>query len=170
MNRYHIIGFERLSPRSISFRSLTDYEAVHLQPGRALNSIVLSLRSYPPSAFILPLAASAMSSTSQVPATMPSSSNFQLIINTALKAYEKKTKRDLLADPLMSQLQTCDSSTSILAILQGQVDDLDQAQKSDERLTKWLSPTVNVLLTFSATIGGGVSLVRIKCYSCRTTI
>ena len=115
MNRYHIIGFERLSPRSISFRSLTDYEAVHLQPGRALNSIVLSLRSYPPSASILPLAASAMSSTSQVPATMPSSSNFQLIINTALKAYEKKTKRDLLADPLMSQLQTCDSSTSILA-------------------------------------------------------
>ena len=101
---------------------------------------------------------------------MPSSSNFQLIINTALKAYEKKTKRDLLADPLMSQLQTCDSSTSILAILQSQADDLDQARKSDERLTKWLSPTVNVLLTFSATIGGGVSLVRIKCYSCRTTI
>ena len=143
MNRYHIIGFERLSPRSISFRSLTDYEAVHLQPGRALNSIVLSLRSYPPSASILPLAASAMSSTSQVPATMPSSSNFQLIINTALKAYEKKTKRDLLADPLMSQLQTCDSSTSILAILQSQVEDIDQAQKSDERLTKWLSPTVD---------------------------
>ena len=143
MNRYHIIGFERLSPRSISFRSLTDYEAVHLQPGRALNSIVLSLRSYPPSASILPLAASAMSSTSQIPATMPSSSNFQLIINTALKAYEKKTKRDLLADPLMSQLQTCDSSTSILAILQSQVEDIDQAQKSDERLTKWLSPTVD---------------------------
>ena len=170
MGHYHIIRFERLSLRPIFFHSPTDYEAVHLRPGRALNSIVLPSRSYPPLASILPLAASAMSSTSQVPATMPSSSNFQLIINTALKAYEKKTKRDLLAHPLMSQLQTCDSSTSILAILQSQVDDLDQARKSDERLTKWLSPTVNVLLTFSATIGGGVSLVRIKCYSCRTTI
>ena len=102
-----------------------------------------------------------MSSTSQVPATS-SSSNFQLIFNTALKAYEKKTKRDLLAHPLVSQLQACDSSTSILAVLQSQVDDLDQAQKN-EGLTKWLSPTVNVLLTFSATIGGGVSLVSVKC-------
>ena len=170
MGHYHIIRFERLSLRPIFFHSPTDYEAVHLRPGRALNSIVLFSRNYPPLPSILPLAASSMSSTSQVPATMPSSSNFQLIINTALKAYEKKTKRDLLADPLMSQLQTCDSSTSILAILQRQADDLDQARKSDERLTKWLSPTVNVLLTFSATIGGGVSLVRIKCYSCRTTI
>ena len=111
-----------------------------------------------------------MSSTSQVLAKTSSSSNFQSIFYTALKAYEKKTKQDLLDHPLVSQLQTCDSSTSILAILQGQLDDLDQARKSDERLTKWLSPTVNVLLTFSATIGGGVSLVRIKYSRCRTTI
>ena len=104
-----------------------------------------------------------MSSTSQVPATpASSSSNFQFIFNTALKAYEKKTKRDLLAHPLVSQLQTCDSPESVLAVLQGQVDDLDQARENDERLTKWLSPTINVLLTFSATIGGGVSLVCIK--------
>ena len=109
-----------------------------------------------------------MSSTSQVLATS-SSSNFQLILYTALKDYEKKTKKDLLAHPLVSQLQTCDSPASILAVLQGQVDDLDQARKSDERLTKWLSPTVNVLLTFSATIGGGVSLVRIRWSRCRVT-
>jgi hypothetical protein len=95
--------------------------------------------------------------------TMPSSSSiFQAIFSAAVKAYEKRTKKDLLAHPLASQLQACDSPTSILAVLQGQVDNLDQAQKSDERLTKWLGPTVNVLLTFSATIGGGVSLVRIK--------
>ncbi|KAF8269136.1 hypothetical protein EI94DRAFT_1725834 [Lactarius quietus] len=86
-------------------------------------------------------------------------SNFQAIFNTAVKAYEKKTKRDLLAHPLASQLQTCNSSASILAMLQGQVDDLDQAQGSDERLTKWLGPTVNVLLAFSDTLGEGISLV-----------
>ena len=126
----------------------------------------LTVSSPPHSLSPQPLATSAMSPTSQarsqVPATS-SSSNFQLIFNTALKAYEKKTKRDLLAHPLVSQLQTCDSSTSILAVLQSQVDDLDQAQKNNEGLTKWLSPTVNVLLTFSATIGGGVSLVSVKC-------
>ena len=94
--------------------------------------------------------------------TPSSSSNFQAIFSAAVKAYEKQTKKDLLAHPLACQLQACKSPSSILAVLQGQVDDLDQAQKSDERLTKWLNPTVNVLLTFSATIGGGVSLVRIK--------
>ncbi|KAH8986452.1 hypothetical protein EDB92DRAFT_1818272 [Lactarius akahatsu] len=100
-----------------------------------------------------------MSPTFPVNATPSSSSNFQLIFNTALKAYEKKTKRDLLAHPLASQLQKCESLGSVLAVLQSQVDDLDQARKSDERLTKWLSPTVNVLLAFSTTLGEGVSLV-----------
>ena len=90
------------------------------------------------------------------------SSNFQEIFCIAVKAYENRTKKDLLAHPLASQLQACDSSASILTVLQGQVDDIDQAQNSDERLTNWLNPTVNVLLKFSATIGGGVSLVRIK--------
>ncbi|KAH9061874.1 hypothetical protein EDB87DRAFT_382930 [Lactarius vividus] len=100
-----------------------------------------------------------MSLTFPVNATPSSSSNFQLIFNTALKAYEKQTKRDLLAHPLASQLQKCNSLDSVLVVLQSQVDDLDQARKSDERLTKWLNPTVNVLLAFSATLGEGVSLV-----------
>jgi hypothetical protein len=94
--------------------------------------------------------------------TPSSSSDFQAIFSAAVRAYEERTKKDLLAHPLASQLQACDSHASVLAVLQGQVDDLDQVRESDERLTKWLSPTVNVLLTFSATIGGGVSLVGIK--------
>ena len=94
--------------------------------------------------------------------TPSSSSNFQEIFSAAVKAYEKRTKKDLLAHPLACQLQACNTPASILALLQGQVDDLDRAKTTDERLTKWLSPTVNVLLTFSATISGGVSLVRIK--------
>ena len=89
-------------------------------------------------------------------------SNFQLIFSTALKAYERRTKTDILAHPLASQLRACNSPASILDVLQGQVDKLDQARRSDERLTKWLSPTINVLLAFSDTIGEGVSLVRLK--------
>ncbi len=101
-----------------------------------------------------------MSSTSTVNATS-SSVNFQSIFSAALKAYEKQTvtKRDLLAHPLASQLQTCDSTTSVLAVLHRQVEDLDQARKSDENLTKWLNPTVNVLLAFSAMLGEGVCMV-----------
>ncbi|KAH8979464.1 hypothetical protein EDB86DRAFT_2985268 [Lactarius hatsudake] len=101
---------------------------------------------------------SGMPSTCPVTAISPAS-NFQLIFSTALKAYEKRTKTDLLVHPLASQLQACSSPGSILALLRDQADDLAQARRSDERLTKWLNPTVNVLLAFSATLGEGVSLV-----------
>ena len=90
---------------------------------------------------------------------VPSSHTFQLIFNNALKTYERRTKNDLLSHPLMSQLQVCQSSGSILAILQQQGQGPNQSQTSDERLTKWLDPTVNVLHAFSETIGEGVSLV-----------
>ncbi|KAF8469892.1 hypothetical protein DFH94DRAFT_812381 [Russula ochroleuca] len=86
-----------------------------------------------------------------------SSSSFQLIINNALKAYEKRTKNDLLAHPLAAQIQACDSLTAILTVLQQQIQGLDQP-RSDDRWTKWLDPTVNVLFAFSATLGAGVSL------------
>jgi hypothetical protein len=95
-----------------------------------------------------------------------SSSNFQLIINNALDTYRKRTKKDLLTHPLAAQLQTCGTPAAILAILQEQVQGPDQSQRGDERWSKWLDPTVNVLFAFSATIGAGVSLVfRRACYS-----
>ena len=105
-----------------------------------------------------------MSSTFDITATSPTS-NFQSIFNTALQVYEMKTKKDLLAHPLASQLQACDTPGSILTVLQDQVDDIDQARKSDERLTRWLSPTVNVLLAFSGILGEGIGLVRPKVIS-----
>ena len=102
------------------------------------------------------LLASALMSHPQLAAS--SSSNFQLIISSALKAYEKRTKKDLLAHPLAAQLQSCESLSAILAVLQQQVEGLDQTQ-CDDRWTKWLDPTVKVLFAFSATVGAGVGLV-----------
>ena len=96
---------------------------------------------------------------STVSSSSQASSNFQLIINNALKAYEKRTKQDLLAHPLAAQFQTCDSPTAILAVLQQQVQGLDRSECSDDRWTKWLDPTINVLFAFSATVGVGVGLV-----------
>ena len=97
---------------------------------------------------------------SQTSNTAEASSRFQAIFQAALKSYQKQTKKDLLTHPLASQLQDCDSTTAILTVLQGQVREFDKSRSGDERLTKWLSPTVNVLCAFSATISGGVSLVR----------
>ena len=93
--------------------------------------------------------------------TSPSTSNshFQLIFDNALKVYEKRTKKNLLSHPLASQLQACNSSDAILAVLQQQVQALDQFQSRDDRWNKWLGPMVNVLHTLSETLGEGVSLV-----------
>ena len=90
-----------------------------------------------------------------------SSSRFQDIFEAALKSYQKQTKKDLLTHPLAPQLQDCDSTAAIIVILQDQVREFDKSHSGDERLTKWLGPTVNVLNAFSATISGGVSLVRL---------
>ncbi|KAH9978919.1 hypothetical protein BGW80DRAFT_1281762 [Lactifluus volemus] len=76
----------------------------------------------------------------------------------ALKEYEKKTKKDLLAHPLAVQLQNCYSTTAILAILQDQVQEFDQHRRDGQRLTKWLNPTVNVLYALSATLSEGVGI------------
>jgi hypothetical protein len=91
-----------------------------------------------------------------------SSSKFQLIINNSLKAYEKRTRNDLLAHPLAVQLQACNSPADILAILQQQVQGLDQSRSSNGRWTKWLDPTVSVLYALSETLGEGVALVSLK--------
>jgi hypothetical protein len=94
--------------------------------------------------------------------TASSSSNFQLIIDNALKAYEKRTKSDLLAHPLASQLQACDSPNAILVVLQQQVQGLDESQSSDDRWSKWLGPTVNILYSLSGTLGEGICLVSLE--------
>ena len=91
--------------------------------------------------------------------TVSSSSNFELIINNALEKYKKRTKNDLITHPLAAQLQTCDSPNAILAVLQQQVQELDQSRSSDERLSRWLDPTVNVIYVLSSTVAAGVSLV-----------
>jgi hypothetical protein len=88
-----------------------------------------------------------------------STTNFQLVLNAALEAYETKTKCKLLTHPLAAQLQSCDSPTAILAVLQDLIQQFDHRRRSDERLANWLIPTVNVLYAFSSTLGQGVGPV-----------
>ena len=86
-------------------------------------------------------------------ATANSSINFQIILNNALKAYEKRTKMDLLAHPLAVELEDCNSPAAILAILHRQAQELDPSPSRDDRWTKWLNPTVNILHTLSRSLG-----------------
>jgi hypothetical protein len=98
--------------------------------------------------------------------TSTSHSKFLPIFNAALESYNRKTKKDLASQPLLSSLQSCDSPKAVLAVMRDQIPAFNQSENKDDGLTKWVIPTVNVLYTFSGTIGQGVGLVNIKLF-CR---
>jgi hypothetical protein len=105
---------------------------------------------------------STSSNMSQKPTASTSSSNYQSIFDNAIEAYKKKTNKDLRSHPLLAKLQTCDSPDAILSLLREQIPGFDQSRSTDDRFTKWLNPTVNVLYTFSGVIGGGISLASFR--------
>ena len=100
---------------------------------------------------------------SQATATPTSStSNFRTIFVQALEKYREKTKTDLITHPLATQLQSCNSSSDILAFLHDKVKEFEKSRTQNEKLSRWLNPTINVLYAFSATLGGGVGLVGLN--------
>ncbi|KAF8268161.1 hypothetical protein EI94DRAFT_1208575 [Lactarius quietus] len=95
---------------------------------------------------------------SQLPPSAPSSTPFEIIFREAAKKYKRLTKKDIASHPLAAQLKSCDTPDAIRAVLRAQVQVFDRSQSTDEKLTKWLDPTVNVLCAFSETIGNAVGL------------
>ncbi|KAF8264542.1 hypothetical protein EI94DRAFT_1703167 [Lactarius quietus] len=98
-------------------------------------------------------------SSSKTPAMIASSSHFIFIFEKALKAYKTKTKQDLINHPLATELQGCNSAADILTVLRDQVHQFENSRGGDERLWRWLNPTITVLYAFSATLGQGIGLV-----------
>ncbi|KAH9172810.1 hypothetical protein EDB89DRAFT_1963850 [Lactarius sanguifluus] len=96
-----------------------------------------------------------MSESQTMQVSSSSTPNFQPIFENALKEYKKKTGKDLTAHPLAAEINGCDSPESILVVLQGKANELNQFQSSDDRLIKWLNPTVDTLNALSATLGEG---------------
>ena len=100
---------------------------------------------------------------SQTPffAASSSTSNFQSIFDAALNQYKKKTKNDLLAHRLTTQLESCSSPSAILAVLDEQyhIQDFIRSQSADGASKQWLHVTASVLFAFSGAIGEGVGLV-----------
>ena len=111
-----------------------------------------------------------MSTAPTAPSTSTSQSNFASIFNAALESYKRKTKKDLASHPLLPNLQSCQSPEAVLAVIREQVPGGGASNQSrnddddDDGLTKWVTPTVNVLYSFSRTIGQGVGLVNIEIF------
>jgi len=91
--------------------------------------------------------------------TSGSQSNFVSIFNVAFESYKRKTKKDLASHPLLPSLQSCESPEAVLTVLREQVPAFNQSSNGDDGLTEWVTPTVNVLYSFSETIGQGIGLV-----------
>ena len=128
--------------------SVLNLQSADVPPLPVSTSLIPALTSFPHNPPVM-----AQTPKAQTPTTAAASSHFQAIFDAAVKSYQKQTK-DLIAHPLTSQLQSCDSTSAILAILQDQVREFDKSRSGDERLTECLSPTVNVLSPFSAAVSG----------------
>ncbi|KAH9033915.1 hypothetical protein EDB85DRAFT_1043017 [Lactarius pseudohatsudake] len=92
-------------------------------------------------------------------ASSSSTPNFQPIFEKALEEYKKKTGKDLTTHPLAAEINGCNSPEAILTVLEGKANELNQSRSSDDRLTKWLNPTVNILNALSATLGDSAGSV-----------
>jgi hypothetical protein len=88
-------------------------------------------------------------------------SKYEVVFDEALKTYKKKTGEDLKSDPLLRTLEACKSPDETLSELRRQIPGFDQSENSDNRLTNWVDPVVNVLYIFSQTIGSAVGLVSL---------
>ncbi|KAI0249185.1 hypothetical protein BJV78DRAFT_720780 [Lactifluus subvellereus] len=96
-----------------------------------------------------------------LPIASASSSNFRPIFVAALNNYKRKTKEDLLTHHLTAQLQTCESPSSILDVLNQKynIQQFIQSQSDGGGSRQWLNATVTVLCGFSAALGEGVGMV-----------
>ena len=90
---------------------------------------------------------------------------FQSLFDAALNEYSQKTGKDITTHPLTARLHNCDSSDTVLGILQEQVQAFKHNRNGDWRiqLMRRLKPTVDILigLSTSGAFGEGIGLVRL---------
>lgn len=88
-------------------------------------------------------------------------SNYQSIFDSALVAYQRKTGKDLINDPLLRILESCGTPDDVLIKLQEQILMPGKPHSNSDNLTTWLIPTVKVIHAFTAIIGRAVCLVSL---------
>ena len=93
--------------------------------------------------------------------TDPSISNFTAIFDAASQEYKALTKKDLATHPFAAAIEDRNSPDSILNVFRNQAQAFDAFFKGDDKLMASLTPIVNILFTFSETLGEGVGLVSL---------
>ena len=101
-----------------------------------------------------------MSTINQTAGSSRSNDNFAAIFQAALNEYENVTGKPLRAQPFATQLDGCDTPQAISNVLRSQAQAFNESPSGNEKLMEYLGPTVDVLFTFSGTLGEGIGLVR----------
>jgi hypothetical protein len=98
-----------------------------------------------------------MSTSNQT--TRPSSSNFTSIYNTALEEYKRLTGKDLHIHPFAVVFDVCNTPETVLNVFRRQAQAFEKFRAGEDKLMRWLNPTVHVLFTLSAVLGEAINLV-----------
>ena len=88
-----------------------------------------------------------------------STTNFTAIFDAALNEYKTLTKQDLETHPFAAEFENIISPDSVMDVFRKQAHNFDEFRKGDDTLVASLDPIVNLLFTFSGTIGEGIGLV-----------
>ena len=91
--------------------------------------------------------------------SIPSSSNFRSIFDSALSDYAKQTTIDLPTHPFAQSLQNCDSPERILDLFADKANQFQTYRDGNRKLINCLKPVVRVLHTVSGILGEASTMV-----------
>jgi hypothetical protein len=91
-----------------------------------------------------------------------SASNLCSILDGASAQYKELTGRDLATDPLAANFDNWDSVDAVLELFQDQARKFNEVRRGNEKLMEWLRPTVQVMVSVSASLGNALSTVSFK--------
>ena len=89
------------------------------------------------------------------------SSTFRILFDAALQDYKDKTGNTLIDHPISKQLETCESISSITAILREQAQGFREFRENDGKLMRALGSSVDVLSapSISSALNEAIGLV-----------
>ncbi len=84
------------------------------------------------------------------------------IFEAASTEYKALTGQDLGTHPFAFAIDSHNTPDSVLDVFRKQAQAFDKFRKANDKLMAWLTPIVNILFTFSATLGEGIGLVSFR--------
>jgi len=138
------------------FRANAPYRAKSVTGGAAF--LVTRVHVSLPTCIFSDLSASALH-MSTTASSSRSNDKFTGIFQAALNGYQRTTGKLLDTHRFATQLDSCNSPEATLNVFRTQAQAFSKFRKCDEKLMKWLDPTVHVVFTFSETLGEGIGLV-----------